>query len=40
MKLLQSVIATNSVITLADGTREVIADEALEDGAVFTVDRY
>jgi hypothetical protein len=33
MKILHSIVATNSVITLADGSREVIADEALEDGA-------
>lgn len=33
MNFVTSIIATNSVITLPDGTREVIADCALEDGA-------
>ena len=33
MKTATSVIATNDVITLADGSREVMADCALEDGA-------
>lgn len=33
MRVVNSVIATNEVITLADGTREVLTDCALEDGA-------
>jgi hypothetical protein len=33
MNVIRSVIATNAVVTLADGTREVIADSALEDSA-------
>lgn len=33
MKQIESIAATNDVITLADGTQEVIADSAIEDAA-------